>query len=76
MVRKRLARLLHSMARRLDGTEGIYLLAVASMNKYISRTERYIIDLERELHPHTLARHRKRHERDDTKPMLEAGAWN
>lgn len=75
-MRSRLARLLHTAGRLLDGTEGLHQLVVGSMNRYIGQTERYILDLEAEVDPHTLARLRKKHERFDTKPMRDAGAWN
>lgn len=80
-MRKKLAAYLRLAAYFIDGVEFInarwHRISVDSMNGYIGRTERYILDLEKALGPERTKAIRKRHPgRFDTQPCLDAGAWN
>lgn len=78
-MRRALARALRSAASLLDGVETIparwHRGNVASMNRYVGRTERYVIALEELVPEQELERLRREHGRFDTRPLAEAGAW-
>jgi len=78
-MRTALARALRLAAARLDGVDLVparwHRAGVETVNRYVGRTERYVLALEKLIPEEDLERLRKEHGRFDTRPLAEAGAW-
>jgi hypothetical protein len=80
-VRKRLAGFLRVAAYLIDGQDFVnarwHKASVEGMNRYIGRTERYILALEAALGKPRVCEIRSKHPgRFDTRNLHDAGAWN
>ena len=79
-MRKKLGGYLRVLAYLVDGQEFVsarwHKIGVEGTNRYVGRTERYIVALEEALGKPQVCELRKQHRRFNTKPLVDAGAWN
>ena len=83
-MRRKIAGYLRVLAYLVDGEDYVsarwHKMGVEATNRYVGRTERYIVALETALEQSLgkpfVCTLRKRYRRFDTKPLIDAGAWN